>query len=69
PITIECKWSSGNYEEKNLKVFRKKYPEGENWVVCQDIRESYPRKVNGLQINFLNLAGLVTRLEEASRRR
>jgi len=69
PITIECKWSSGNYEEKNLKVFRKKYPEGENWVVCQDIRELYPRKVNGLQINFLNLAGLVTRLEETSRRR
>lgn len=63
PIAIECKWNSARYEFRNLKVFRNKYPEGENWVICQDVERPYMRKFGDLHIHFLGLTELSKRLE------
>lgn len=63
PIAIECKWSSANYENRNLKTFRDKYPKGANWIVCRDVDRPYSRKYGDLQLQFMGLSGLTERLE------
>ena len=35
-IAIECKWKEKNFEEDAVKIFRKKYPHGKNWVITSD---------------------------------
>ncbi len=63
PTTIECKWKSTRYEDRNLKKFRQAYPKGVNWVVCQDVNRPYSKKYDDLQIQFMGLPDLATRLE------
>jgi len=49
---IECKWTSNSFDSKNLRIFRKKYPIGENYLLAQDIDRGFTKNIDGLQIQF-----------------
>ena len=62
PVAIECKWSAGEFEPASLWVFRKKYPQGENYVVCADVDRPYTRRDGELELFFTNPSHLIQRL-------
>lgn len=62
PIAIECKWKADQFEIKNLRAFRNHYPEGPNWVVCQNVGKSYIKSFDKLKVEFVGLKELGTRL-------
>ena len=62
PAAIECKWSAGNFDARNLVAFRQAHPQGDNFVVARDVRRPYRRSVAGVDMQFLDLDGLITRL-------
>lgn len=64
---IECKWSAGQFDAANLKVFRRLYPRGPNFVVAQDIDQTYRRDYRGTKVDFVGLAGLISALCRGSR--
>ena len=54
-VAIECKWSSKNFDVANLKIFRDRYVQGENWIVCADVQNSFDRREKNLVLKFLGL--------------
>jgi hypothetical protein len=58
PTAIECKWSAGDFDPVNLLAFRRRYTEGENYVVASDIDRGFSRTYNGLEAKFVNLSAL-----------
>ncbi len=62
PAAIECKWSAGEFDARNLAAFRLAHPRGDNFVVARDVRRPYRRSVAGVEVQFLDLDGLVARL-------
>ena len=38
-----------------MKSFRRHYPEGADWVVCQDVREAFSKRMGGITVEFLGL--------------
>ncbi len=62
PITIECKWKSDYFNPSNLMIFRGKYPKGENYVVSQDIIKPYSKVFSNIEVNFVNLKTLITKV-------
>jgi hypothetical protein len=61
-MAIECKWSAGQFDAGNLKVFRGLHPLGENFVVASDVDMSYRKEYQGLQVNYVSLEGLISAL-------
>ncbi|MCX6359531.1 MAG: ATP-binding protein [Armatimonadetes bacterium] len=55
---IECKWSASTGASRNLAAFRRKYPEGANWLVTADTPVPYERRVDGLTVTVTGLPGL-----------
>lgn len=55
PIVVECKWSANNFDPSNIKIFRKRYPKGRNFVIAQDVDKPFSRSYAGLRIDFVNL--------------
>jgi uncharacterized protein len=62
PTTIECKWRSTAFDAKNLKIFRRHYPKGKNFVVATDIELSYEKDYGDLRVAFVSLSDLVALL-------
>jgi predicted AAA+ superfamily ATPase len=62
PIAIECKWKAEQFELENLRAFRNRYPEGPNWVVCQDVDKGYIRSFDKLKVEFIGLKEFRRRL-------
>jgi len=62
PIAIECKWSSKDFDPKNLQAFWRQYPEASLKVVAQDIDGAYLKSVNDMPVRFLNLTSLIESL-------
>ena len=62
PVAIECKWTADSFSSGNLQIFRRRYPDGENYVVSPDTARPYNRKCNGLQVTFLHPSDLCARL-------
>jgi len=62
PDAIECKWSAGEFDPKNLLAFRRQYPVGRNWVVSADVDQSYMRQIKGVEVRTTGLQGLVNEL-------
>ncbi len=56
-LAVECKWKEKNFDEGNLKIFRKKYPEGENWIITSDSKTRYER-AKDLNYHFINIMDL-----------
>jgi uncharacterized protein len=63
PIAIECKWSSQEFDDNNLQIFRNYYPEGENLVVASDVKMTFVKKYKNLKVRFLNIKGLISILQ------
>lgn len=64
PVAVECKWSADGFEGRGLRAFRTAYPNGKNFIVCQDVDRSFARDLNGVHITFLGLDALVSTLRE-----
>lgn len=66
PDAIECKWSAGEFNPRNLLAFRRQYPEGQNWVVATDIGHPHSWHHKGVDVRYVDLATLVNQLTGAS---
>ncbi len=62
PLAIECKWSADEFDASELKIFRNRYPKGDNYVVAEDVARSYERDYHGIKVKFVNLNNLVKAL-------
>ncbi|MHB8482138.1 MAG: ATP-binding protein [Nitrospiria bacterium] len=67
PTGIECKWSGSDFDAINFLSFRKQYPEGDNFVVANDVTKGYSRQYDHIKIKFINLKGLIESLTNDSR--
>jgi hypothetical protein len=65
PVAIECKWSAGGFNARNLSAFRQIHPHGDNFVVCRDVRRAYRRSAASVDVQYVNLDGLIERLQAA----
>jgi predicted AAA+ superfamily ATPase len=63
-IAVECKWSATHGIRSGIASFRRRYPEGENWLVTADTDAAYRRTLNGLPVTVMGPTGLVERLGE-----
>ena len=50
------------YNPKNLHVFRKLYPKGENFVVGYDVDKSYQKQYDDLIVTFVSIQELIQKL-------
>lgn len=64
-LAIECKWKEKNFDDSNLKIFRKKYPEGENWIITSDSKTRSEKEKN-LNYHFINIMDLHKVIENLS---
>ncbi|OVE77335.1 hypothetical protein BVX98_03065 [bacterium F11] len=58
PFTVECKWSSRNFDGRNIRVFRRHYPQGKDLVVAHDIDRPYIKRMGNREIQFTSLSHL-----------
>jgi len=65
PVAIECKWSASGFDARNLRVFRHQYPEGENWLVAEDVDRPYERTIDDMRVEFMGIGDLADRLGQA----
>jgi len=63
PVAIECKWSSGDFDSKNLRAFRRHYRTGLNFVVANDVTRGYERNYAGIKVQFVDLPALLQGLQ------
>lgn len=62
PIAIECKWRADGFDPANLKVFRRLYPKGDNFVICHDVDQPYTRTFDHIRVTYLPLSRLIPEL-------
>lgn len=63
PIIVECKWSYKSFDPANIKSFRKRYPQGQNYLVAANVGESYEVNYDGIMVAVVSLDELMKRLE------
>jgi predicted AAA+ superfamily ATPase len=63
PLAIECKWSVAGFETRNLRSFRRRYPEGENWIVCANVTRPFGRHDHDLMLEFMGIDELARRVQ------
>jgi predicted AAA+ superfamily ATPase len=63
PVAIECKWSWQGADLRNLRSFRRRYPEGQNWLVAQNVTRPFPQRDKDMVVEFMGLEEMVRRLE------
>lgn len=59
PVAIECKWSASRFDPAHLRAFRRRYPDGKNYVVAGDVDRDFDRDYGELTVSFVSLAGLM----------
>ena len=62
PIAIECKWSASDMDPSGMHAFRRQYPEGDNFIVAQDVDRTYEKSYGNLRVNFVDIDSLILRL-------
>jgi len=62
PTVIECKWTAADFDPNNLKIFRRNYPKGLNFVVVSDVKRSYSRSYDDVMVKFVSLEDLMKEL-------
>jgi len=55
---IECKWNADRFDPKNLQIFRKLHPAGDNLVIANNVPRPYSREIGGLTVTFTGLDDL-----------
>lgn len=53
PVAIECKWSAAEFEPDTLRLFRRRYPRGANYVVTADTTRPHDRRYGALEVRFV----------------
>ena len=59
PIAIECKWKANSFDSSNLKIFRRLYPKGKNYLVANDITKTFTKRFGEIEVDFVSLESLV----------
>lgn len=59
PMVIECKWTATDFDSTNVKIFRRHYPKGLNFVVASDVERSYFRSYDDVMVKFIKLEDLI----------
>jgi predicted AAA+ superfamily ATPase len=59
PAAIEVKWKVDDFDPKNLFAFRRRYPRGDNFVICGDVERGFSRRHNGVTVKFIGLKEFV----------
>lgn len=59
PVALECKWSASEFDASNLKAFRRQYPKGSNFLVASDVKKSFSRTYDDIQVRFVSLEDLI----------
>ena len=59
PVAIECKWSTSDIDVAGLKAFAGRYPDGEFYVVGQDVERSHTKCFGALSVRFVSLESLI----------
>ncbi len=66
PTAIEGKWKATAFDPAGLCAFRKKHPDGVNWVVCSDVSKGFARSYGGFTVRFCGLGELRSLLRVGS---
>jgi predicted AAA+ superfamily ATPase len=61
-IAIETKWQAKNFNPDNLQAFRELHPEGENFLIANDIQESYTKNYTNLKVKFMSLKEFILQI-------
>ena len=61
-IAIETKWQAKNFNPDNLQAFRELHPEGENFLIANDIQESYTKNYTDLKVKFISLKEFISQI-------
>ncbi|MFA5858608.1 MAG: DUF4143 domain-containing protein [Elusimicrobiota bacterium] len=64
PVAVECKWQASKFETGNLKIFRKRYPVGNNILIAQDCMKPYKTKIEGLTLQVIGIKDVPIYLNE-----
>ena len=62
PIAVECKWKASSFNPSSLKVFRRLYPKGENYVLANDVTRTFTKRFGEIEVDFVSLESLVKAL-------
>ncbi len=62
PVAIECKWTYRTFNPANFRAFRRRYPQGENYVVVSDIEDYFEKEYGDIIVTFISLPSLVKKL-------
>jgi len=65
PVVIECKWMQSTFDPKNLKVFRRIYPKGHNFVVCSNVDRPFVQNLHSLPVQFVSLPDLIQEIKNS----
>ena len=63
-IAIETKWQAKNFNPDNLQTFRELHPEGENFLIANDIQESYTKNYTNLKVKFISLKEFISQITQ-----
>lgn len=61
-IAIETKWQAKNFSPDNLQAFRELHSEGENFLIANDIQESYTKNYTDLKVKFISLKEFISQI-------
>ncbi|MBI4541781.1 MAG: ATP-binding protein [Gemmatimonadetes bacterium] len=69
PVAIECKWSAKDFDPGSLRVFRRRYPRGDTFLVAHDVERRSARTVDDFTVTVIGLRELIQALSAGRDRR
>jgi predicted AAA+ superfamily ATPase len=66
PLAVECKSSERSFDPAGLAAFRRRYPQGANWLVVPEGDRRWTTTVRGLDVEVIPLAEVEKALTTAS---
>lgn len=58
PVAIECKWSSRDFDPRNMLVFARHYPKATLLVTAHDAKPAFTKEYGETEVHFLTLDSL-----------
>lgn len=68
PTAIDCKWSVKDFDAGNLRVFRRRYPRGDTFLVAHDVDRPSARRIGDFTLRLVGLTDLVEALRRGEGR-
>ena len=68
PVAIECKWSASDFNPSNMLAFRRQHPDGQNYVVANDIDRAYSREYSGVVVRFCGVADMLKDIQDGRKK-